>query len=93
MYKYRWTVTPSPSTTWHTRINPLNPELNPICYLPALLGAHHFLHVSRIRVNTKPTQDFIDQLTVELFATCSSHPNPLVQQIAKLHVRQTEFCV
>jgi len=31
-------------------INPLNPELNPICYLLALLGAHHFLHVSSIRV-------------------------------------------
>ena len=30
--------------------NPLNPELNPICYLLALLGAHHVLHVSRIRV-------------------------------------------
>ena len=29
---------------------PLNPELNPICYLLALLGAQHFLHVSRIRV-------------------------------------------
>ena len=34
----------------HT-INPLNPELNPICYLLALL-AHHFLHVSRIRVKS-----------------------------------------
>ena len=31
-------------------INPLNAELNPICYLLALL-AYHFLHVSRIRVN------------------------------------------
>ena len=31
-------------------INPLNPELNPICYLLALLGAHRFLHFSRIRV-------------------------------------------
>ena len=30
--------------------NPLNPELNPICYFLALLGADHFLHVSRIRV-------------------------------------------
>jgi len=30
-------------------LNPLNPELNPICYLLALL-AHHFLHVSRIMV-------------------------------------------
>jgi len=34
-----------------TYINPLNAELNPICCLLALLGAHHFLHVSRIRVN------------------------------------------
>ena len=32
-------------------INPLNPELNPICYLLALL-AHHFLHVSRIKVKS-----------------------------------------
>ena len=31
-------------------LNPLKPELNPICYLLALLGAHNFLHVSRIRV-------------------------------------------
>ena len=35
---------------YNALINPLNPELNPICYLLALLGAHHFLHVSRIRV-------------------------------------------
>ena len=33
------------------RVNPLNAELNPICHLLALLGVHHFLHVSRIRVN------------------------------------------
>ena len=32
-------------------VNSLNAELNPICYLLALLGAHHLLHVSRIRVN------------------------------------------
>ena len=31
-------------------IKPLNAKLNPICYLLALLGAHHFLHFSRIRV-------------------------------------------
>jgi hypothetical protein len=30
--------------------NPLNAELNPICHLLALLGAHHILQVSRIRV-------------------------------------------
>ena len=32
-------------------VNRLNPELNPICYLLALF-AHHFLHVSRIRVKS-----------------------------------------
>ena len=32
--------------------NLLNAELNPTCYLLALLGAHHFLHVSRIRVKS-----------------------------------------
>ena len=34
------------------RFNPLNTELNPICHLLALLGAHPILHVSRIRVNS-----------------------------------------
>ena len=29
----------------------LNPQLNPICHLLALLGAHPILHVSRIRLN------------------------------------------
>jgi hypothetical protein len=33
------------------KFNPLKPESNPICYLLALL-AHHFLHVSRIRVKS-----------------------------------------
>jgi hypothetical protein len=31
-------------------LNPLNAELNPICHLLALLGAHHILHVSWVRV-------------------------------------------
>ena len=34
-----------------TVVNPLNPELNPIYYLLALL-AHLFLHVSKIRVKS-----------------------------------------
>jgi len=34
-------------------INPLNAELNPICHLLVLLGAHLILHISRIRVKTK----------------------------------------
>jgi len=42
---------PRPSSGAYNCINPLNPELNPICYLLALL-AHHFLHVIRIRVKS-----------------------------------------
>jgi len=48
-------------TTWSVRhyvpsidrmvFNPLNAELNPICHLLALLGAHHVFHVSGLRVN------------------------------------------
>jgi len=36
----------------YINLNPLNAELNPICHLLALLGVHHFLHVSRIRVKS-----------------------------------------
>jgi hypothetical protein len=31
----------------------LKAELNPICHFLALLGAHHILHVSRIRVKSE----------------------------------------
>jgi len=31
--------------------NPLNAELNPICHLLALLGAHHIFNVSGLRDN------------------------------------------
>ena len=54
--KQRQSIQDSCETDWEfwqqlgKGFNPLNPELNPICYLLALLGAHHFLHVSRIRV-------------------------------------------
>jgi len=37
--------------TWY--INPLKAELNPICHLLALLGAHLIFHVSRIRVKVE----------------------------------------
>jgi hypothetical protein len=40
-----------PLSSEASRINPLSPELNPICYLLALL-AHDFLHISRIRVKS-----------------------------------------
>ena len=39
--------------------NPLNAELNPIWHLLALLGAHHILHVSRLRVKGLCTQPLL----------------------------------
>jgi hypothetical protein len=33
-------------------LNSLKAELNPICHFLALLGVHHFIHVSRIRVKS-----------------------------------------
>jgi hypothetical protein len=39
--------------TQYSEINPLNAEINPIRHMLALLGAHHILHVSRIRVNMR----------------------------------------
>jgi len=60
-------------------INPLNNELNPICYLLALLGAHHFLHVSRIRVKSLILRLLmlyiydISSLRVNTSAHCSGH--------------------
>jgi hypothetical protein len=36
----------SPPLFWRL-FNPLDTKLNPICHLLALLGAHHFLHISR----------------------------------------------
>jgi hypothetical protein len=35
------------------QLNSFNAELNPICPLLALFGAHHILHVSRIRVKAQ----------------------------------------
>ena len=43
--------------------NPLNAELNPICHLLALLGAHHIFHVSGLRVNALWTCHFCQILS------------------------------
>jgi hypothetical protein len=45
-----WNDKSKNTADWVKSINPLNAELNPIYPLPALFGAHHILHVSRIRV-------------------------------------------
>ena len=49
-------------------INPLNAELNPICCLLALLGAHHFLHVSRIRVKSLTLRLLMSYIYMTLIA-------------------------
>ena len=43
----------------YNNFNPLNAELNPTCYLLALLGTHHILHISRIRVNSLRLIDYL----------------------------------
>jgi len=47
--------------------NPLNAELNPICYLLALLGAHHFLHISRIRVKSLTLRILISYIYIYIY--------------------------
>jgi len=47
----RWRQKEVDGEEWAFVVNPLKPELNPIGYLLALL-AHHFLHVSGIRVKS-----------------------------------------
>ena len=59
-------------------LNPLNAELNPICRLLALLGAHHILHVSRIRVNiywghsSKNSLGFQTHYLIDISGLCKS---------------------
>jgi len=50
--------------------DPLNAKLNPICHLLALLGAHHILHVSRIRVNNCNTNEDVATKFEQEFVHC-----------------------
>jgi hypothetical protein len=43
----------SSSSLHYKPVNPLNTELNPICHLLALLGAHHIPHISGVRDNVR----------------------------------------
>jgi len=54
-------------------MNPLNAELNPICHLLALLGAHHILHISRIRVK------YVFVRGVQYWGSC--HMNPIGRRV------------
>ena len=54
----------------HPLFNPSNADLNPIRHLLALLGTHHNLHVSRIRVNSK-YHDLYTQVHYQLLGICT----------------------
>ena len=51
-------------------LNPSNAELNPICFLLALL-VHHFLHVSRIRVKSVTLRLLMSYIYIYIWSTYS----------------------
>ena len=59
----------APDSRSYFHFNPLNAELNPIQHLLAVLGAHHILHVSRIRVKCPSLH-----LTGTVFSLSSINP-------------------
>ena len=80
-------------------LNPLNAKLNPICYLLALLGAHHFLHVSRIRVKEIEREE-VDWICVvedrelgsSLFGDCEQDPGTFISlRTIKAHTYMVEW--
>ena len=71
--------------------NPLNAELNPICYLVALLVAHHILHVSKIRDRIY-YEKYFNPLKAELIPIChllallEAHP---IFHVSRIRVKCT----
>ena len=61
---------------------PLNFELNPICHLLALLGAHLIFHVTRIRVKPDATVSQVYSLTFMCGSTCFGRFHAHHQELA-----------
>ena len=59
------------------KFNTLNAELNPICYLLALL-AHHFHHVSRIRVKSLTLRLLMSYIYIYIYDIGSLRANQLL---------------
>jgi hypothetical protein len=57
------------------RLNPLNTEINPVCPLLTLFGAHHIFHVSRLRVKLSAHTPDINASQIRV----KSRPFPLVR--------------
>jgi len=53
------------------KFNALKAELNPICYLLALLGDHHFLHVSKIRVKSLTIRQLMFYIYIYIYINIS----------------------
>ena len=67
---YMWSkpfLLPGKANTDILDFNPLNAELNPICYFLALLGAHHFFHVSRIRVKSLTLRLLVSYIYIYIY--------------------------
>ena len=75
------------------RINSLNPELNPICYLLALL-AHHFLHVSRIMVKSLTLRLLMSYIYIYIYDISCLRVNYQYHRAPKGHGNNSDrmFC-
>jgi transposase len=73
--------------------NPLNAELNPICYLLALL-AYHFLHVSMIRVKSLTLRLLMSCIYIYIYAYiytgCSKKSFTTLKAYRNLYRRHTQ---
>ena len=97
-------VLPDKASDWPLRhlrnkINPLNAELNPICHLLALLGAHLIFHVSRIRVNVVRTHALKARVVAEgieyniIWVRAPKDPvhvGPLLTEVIAAKIRKLE---
>jgi hypothetical protein len=102
----KWFKNCSSLTAWPWRwrhyepFKPLNVQLNPICHLLALLGAHNILHISKIRVTqqevsvqwwhvtSKKTSICSNDVTVKheksIETACSFIPDTLISTVFNL---------
>jgi len=93
------TDTEDGANTFLRNINPLNAELNPICHLLVILGAHHILHISRIKINkatnkqcvTSHKKGILDKTA--LVSTCLARCHSLCSFIQNFGCRRSKiFC-
>jgi hypothetical protein len=73
---------------WLALLNPLNAELNPICHLLALLGAHPILHVSRIRVKV-----WAGLVSLELVLPSLSNVGIIYYLYQQMHTHVLEYII